>query len=133
MVEISDGTFFNGALVIMEGSPIHKDIFDITPESSTPENILRFVKGQDRIHTGVSEIYIKWSNSFQGWHVYDKARYDDQEGTGTLAYVPRSRENQTRDNWKLTASDFHAFLLNDALPEDVDDFPEMPVAVTEIQ
>jgi hypothetical protein len=131
-VKIRESTLFKG-LVTMTGSPIHKDIFDITPESSNPENIFKFVKGQDRIHTGVSEIYIKWSDSLQGWYVYDRARYDDEEGAGTLAYVHRSSENQTRDKWKLTSSDFHAFLLNDVLPEDVDDFPEMPVAVIEIQ
>ena len=117
---------------ILIGDPLRKDIFDTTTNPRV-EHIHNFVQGKDKIHVGVSEIYIKWHQPLNGWQIFDKAQYDREAGTGRLADVIRNNRDQNQDNWKLTDADFQAHLLNDVLPAGVDDFADMNVVVTEIQ
>jgi hypothetical protein len=91
-----------GPISQMTGSPIHKDIFDITPDSTTPEYINRFVKGQDKIFLGPeqTDVHIERDGDTEHWVLWA-----DAEKSQRLAIVRSQPE-------ALTPDDFDAYSLD---------------------
>ena len=90
----------------MTGSPVHKDIFDITAHDTHPENIYYFVKGQDKIFINKGDVYIQRNDAdLDDWILYADAAKSER-----LAIVHSLSET-------LTADDFDAHSLDASLAD----------------
>ena len=106
----------------MIGSPIHKDIFDITANVEV-ETIGEFVQNQDKIFLGDTVTNVWISKGANGeWHLYDDAARGDAD---LLARVFIKAEEGAMPT--LQPADFDAHSLDD------DDFADVNVAVTIVQ